>query len=261
MFQSPSIFGYQIDWFQDLQYAAIAVSILIFISRRSYWKRHHTLSVFAFISLIIFLGYIGSRVIEVAETIITNGVAAEKFSVVELLFSQGGMRWYGALLFNFIAFYVIIKLFNKKELLGLIDEIVLAASAGLVIGKMGCGLSGHGCYGVPTNLPWGMRFPYGSMPSYLPVHPTPLYDALVYGILFVSLVYISKNKKFDGLLIVYFLITSCVASILIEIVRTNDPVIFGLSLAQIIYFLLLIATVYFYAKTRSSFNNKVKKVV
>jgi len=250
MFPSPTIFGYQVDWFQDLQYAGIGISILIFLLRRNYWKTYKTTYVFAFTLLIIFLGYAGSRVIEVIEAVLTNSAITQQFTLMELLTEQGGMRWYGALLFNFIAFYVIIKLFNKKQLISLIDEIVLAVTGGLIVGKIGCGLSGHGCYGVPTNLPWGMRFPYGNMPSYLPVHPTPIYDAIVYALLFISLIWVARNKKFDGQLIIYFLLVSCVASILIEIVRTNEPVLFNMSLAQVIYFLLLIATLIYFRRTQ-----------
>lgn len=259
MYPRPVIFGYQVDWFQDLQYLAIGISVLIFLSRHKYLNNFKPPYVFAFISFVIFLGYTGSRCIEVLETILTNNIAIQQFSVVELLTYQGGMRWYGALLFNFAAFYIIIKFFNKKSLLGLIDEIVLAASGGLIIGKIGCGLSGHGCYGIPTNLPWGIRFPYGSVPSFLPVHPTPIYDAIVYALLFVLLLWVSRNKKFDGQLIAYFLLTSCVASILIEILRTNDPVILNLSLAQITYAFMLIGTIIFHQRTKSYLKENVFK--
>lgn len=246
MFPSPVIFGHQVDWFQDLQYIGIGFSIFIFILRRKYWKAYKPIYVLAFVSLIIFLGYVGSRFIEVIEAIIINNAAAQKYSFIELLTKQGGMRWYGALLFNFMAFYFIIKIFNKKQLLGLIDEIVLAAAGGLIIGKVGCAISGHGCYGIPTNLPWGMRFPYGTMPSYLPVHPTPLYDAIVYTLLFVFLIWIGRSKKYNGQLIVYFLMISCITSILIEIIRTNEPVLFNMSLAQVVYLVLLVSTLIFY---------------
>lgn len=257
MYPPPIIFGYQLDWFQDLQYLAIAVSILIFLSRRNYWKNFNLLYVTAFVSLIIFLGYIGSRSLEVVEGFLTNGSSWQKYSLVELLRDKGGMRWYGALLFNFAVFYFIIKFFDKGKLLGLIDEIVLAASGGLIIGKVGCGLSGHGCYGIPTTLPWGMRFPYGSMPSFLPVHPTPLYDAFVYAILFGVLIWVARNKKFDGQLIIYFLIASSVTSFLIEIIRTNESVLLNFSLAQVIYLLVLISTIMFYRKTKLNIKENI----
>merc|ERR1719183_3146752 len=40
-------------------------------------------------------------------------------------------------------------------------------------------MSGDGCYGPdadPTRVPWAMSFPYGQVPTQVPVHPTPIYE-------------------------------------------------------------------------------------
>merc|ERR1712232_156028 len=45
----------------------------------------------------------------------------------------------------------------------------------------GCFLSGDGCYGPPADpstVPWAMSFPNGQVPTYEPVHPTPIYEAI-----------------------------------------------------------------------------------
>ena len=44
------------------------------------------------------------------------------------------------------------------------------------IGRIGCQLAGDGDYGVPTDLPWGMSYPDGVVPTTERVHPTPLYE-------------------------------------------------------------------------------------
>jgi hypothetical protein len=46
------------------------------------------------------------------------------------------------------------------------------------IGRLGCLLAGDGTYGPPSDLPGAMAFPNGAMPTTVPVHPTPLYEAL-----------------------------------------------------------------------------------
>ncbi len=60
-----------------------------------------------------------------------------------------------------------------------------AAAIGYGIGRIGCFLSGDGCYGIeikPVHLlgftfhPWGMAFPHGIEPVFVPVYPTPLYE-------------------------------------------------------------------------------------
>ncbi len=40
----------------------------------------------------------------------------------------------------------------------------------------GCFVSGDGCYGPPSSLPWAMSFPNALSPTRIPVHPTPLYE-------------------------------------------------------------------------------------
>ena len=47
------------------------------------------------------------------------------------------------------------------------------------IGKLGCFFSGDGCYGKPTDLPWGMSFPNGRIPTTEFVHPVPLYELIL----------------------------------------------------------------------------------
>ena len=81
--------------------------------------------------------------------------------------------------------------------------------------RVGCFL--EGCdYGRPTALPWGVRFPSGSLaaqahaaagwvpdgaPS-LPVHPTELYESML-GLLALALVALGRNgeaaQRLDGL--------------------------------------------------------------
>ena len=57
-----------------------------------------------------------------------------------------------------------------------LDLAAPAAAIGYGLGRIGCFLSGDGCYGIPTKLPWGMSFPHGIDPIYVRVHPTPLYE-------------------------------------------------------------------------------------
>ncbi len=245
MLPNPTIFGYQLDWFQDLQYLAIIFSVIILLMRRRRWNQLPILWVVGIIAGVIFFGYLGSRFMEVMEAILTGGKVAEKYGFSELMTTYGGARWYGAMLFNFIGFYLLYKFTQKTDILNFIDEITVAASGGLVLGKIGCWLSGHGCYGIPTNLPWGMRVPHGSMPSFLPVHPTPLYDAIILFILFFVLIWLSNRKKYVGQVALVFLLVSSVANILVEIIRTNEAVIWKLSMAQIVYLFLLVCALIF----------------
>jgi len=257
MLPNPTIFGYQFNWFEDLLNLGILFGVIIFLLRYRHWKSQGVLLSVLFLAGLILLGGFGARSMEAIESILTNGSAAEQYSFWEMVGGKGGRRFYGALFINFIAIYLIIKISGKTRLLGLVDELMIAVSGGLILGKIGCFMSGHGCHGVPTNLPWGMRVTHGSVPSILPAHPASLYDAIVYTILFVVLLQLAKNKKYDGQLTIIFLFVASIASILIEMIRINDPVIFNMSLAQIIYTFLLIVTVVFYRNRRQSTHHQL----
>src|SRR6266702_2049722 len=68
----------------------------------------------------------------------------------------------------------------KLPILEFLDACSPAAAAGYAIGRIGCLLSGDGDYGVPTLLPWGMSFPNGVVPTTERVHPTPIYEFIIW---------------------------------------------------------------------------------
>jgi len=63
----------------------------------------------------------------------------------------------------------------------LADWAAPSLALGVFLTKVGCFLSGC-CYGHPTNLPWGVRYPVGSEAGAVfgsrPLHPAPLYEGL-----------------------------------------------------------------------------------
>jgi len=247
MLPNPSFFGYQFDWFSSLANVAIVFTAFIMLIRYKQWKSFGLFPALLFFAGLFIIGSFGSKSFEAIEAILTNDAAIKQFSFWKMLTGeQGGKRWFGAVFASFFVIYLFIRITKKNEVLALLDEFLIAVSGGVVIGKMGCFLSGHGCYGVPSNLPWAMRVPHGSFPSILPVHPTALYDAIVYATLFIFLWKLSKHKKHNGQPTIIFLFVICICSILIEILRINEAVILSMSMAQIIYLLLLVGTIVFY---------------
>src|SRR5262249_2007221 len=106
------------------------------------------------------------------------------------------------------------------------------------IGRIGCQLAGDGDWGRETTLPWGMAYPnaIGGW-HYAPGgrgHPTPLYEFLVYAAIFGFVWSIRKRPQPDGTLFWVYLVCTGTARFLIEFVRINPPVAFGLSEAQLI---------------------------
>jgi phosphatidylglycerol:prolipoprotein diacylglycerol transferase len=72
---------------------------------------------------------------------------------------------------------------------------------GAAIGRFGCFLNGC-CYGTPTNLPWGVRFPEGSLPfaqfDNAPLHPAQLYNVLAGLLTFVVVTAVAPRLRAPG---------------------------------------------------------------
>jgi phosphatidylglycerol:prolipoprotein diacylglycerol transferase len=149
-----------------------------------------------------------------------------------VLWDSAGFAWYGGLLFGISAL-----LFQgwraKIGSLRTLDLAAPAAAVGYGIGRIGCFLSGDGCYGVATTLPWGMSFPNGIEPTLQRVHPTPLYE-LAAGLLIGWWVWHRGGKAHGtGAIVGQYLMLTGAARFLVEFVRRNPKIVWGLSNAQL----------------------------
>ncbi len=111
------------------------------------------------------------------------------------LFSTSGVVWYGGFIGGGLA-VIIVVLRAPNPFLPIIDVVGPVVILGYGIGRIGCLLAGDGDYGPPSDLPWAMAFPNGTVPTDVPVHPTPIYEMLLswafFGILW------SQRRKFEG---------------------------------------------------------------
>lgn len=99
------------------------------------------------------------------------------------------------------------------------------------IGRLGCFVSGDGTYGRPTDLPWGMAFPSGVVATDVPVHPTPLYEAILAAVIAAVLVVLVRRWAPLAVFGAY-LGLSGLSRFLVEFLRINDPVVLGLTQPQ-----------------------------
>ncbi len=164
-----------------------------------------------------------------------------RFEGWRVLWDTAGFAWYGGLSFGILAL-VVQGLRAKIGALRILDLCAPAAAIGYGVGRIGCFLSGDGCYGVaikPVHLlgitfhPWGMAFPNGIEPVFVAVYPTPLYE-LGAGLLIGWYLWWRGGKPTAvGVILGQYLALSGIARFLVEFIRRNPRVLWGLSNAQL----------------------------
>jgi len=143
------------------------------------------------------------------------------------VFSGAGLVWYGGFVGGLltVAWWI-----RKKGLPFLLVSDLLAPMLlmGQGMGRIGCFLSGDGCYGPPSDVPWAMAFPNGVVPTMEHVHPTPLYDAILLILLFLILWSFRKKVLRPGTMFGLFGIFMGTERFFSEFFRTHPREIFGL---------------------------------
>lgn len=161
------------------------------------------------------------------------------------LFSRFGFAWFGGFIGGFVALVFLARHY-QVPILEFMDLCSPAAAVGYAIGRIGCLLSGDGDYGIPTKLPWGMSFLHGTLssaetclnaglPENCRVHPTPIYEFLIWMLIAAFLWRIGKKAlsvEAVGKVFSFYLILTGVARFLIEFIRINPRSFFGMSNAQ-----------------------------
>jgi phosphatidylglycerol:prolipoprotein diacylglycerol transferase len=142
--------------------------------------------------------------------------------ITEIFMVQhGGLVFYGGLIGATLA-CVLFAFRRHLALWRLADVLAPSIALGSSFGRWGCLMNGC-CYGRPTTMPWGIRFPYGheTWPQY--VHPTEIYDSLLNMGLFLFLAWLFRRKKFDGQVFALYLICYAVLRSFVEIFRGDYP--------------------------------------
>jgi phosphatidylglycerol---prolipoprotein diacylglyceryl transferase len=207
--------------------------------------------------LLIISGVIGSRIVYV----LMNFSLYSKNPLDIFKLWQGGLVFSGGLLAAVIVFFFYIR-HHKLNVLQIGDIWAPAAVIGQAMGRIGCFMAGC-CYGRPTNVPWRVIFknPASIAPLNIPLHPTQLYDAMSNLIIFIVLMILTAKKKFDGQVLLWFLILHSTARLYIERFRGDDRGIFPgtqWTVTQFIAILILFfsITALIYIKSKNEKNER-----
>lgn len=170
--------------------------------------------------------------------------------VASLLFSRGGLSWFGGLLGGVgLGVWML-----RRQRVSIVSALAAASPAlalGHAIGRVGCFLVGDD-YGRPTSLPWGVAFPNGLPPTDVPVHPTQLYETVLLLPLAALLLHWRHRRVPDQVVLGRYLILAGSIRFLIEFVRVNAPLVGPLTLAQLIALSLVLAGLALVLTTKAS---------
>ncbi len=84
---------------------------------------------------------------------------------------QGGLELLGGVLLAIaVIFFYLWR--HKLPIRRYLDILAVALMLALAFGRIGCFLNGC-CFGKPTELPWAVRFPYGSLTYHSQINPNP----------------------------------------------------------------------------------------
>jgi phosphatidylglycerol:prolipoprotein diacylglycerol transferase len=213
--------------------AAVAAG---FVMDRSFYRARISADAVGIVAIAVVAGIVGAKLWHVIDTPIEFHEAGWR-----VLWDTAGFAWFGGLLFG-ISALLLQGWLGKIGALRTLDLAAPAAAIGYGIGRVGCFLSGDGCYGLPIQpvhlfsfsfKPWGIAFPNGLEPTLAVVYPTPLYE-LVAGLLIGGWLWWRAGKPHvTGAILGQYLLLSGLARFLVEFIRRNPRVLWGCSNAQL----------------------------
>tara|TARA_Y100000385_G_scaffold249719_1_gene271319 strand:- start:3234 stop:4391 length:1158 start_codon:yes stop_codon:yes gene_type:complete len=202
------------------------------------------------------------------------------------IFSFSGLTFYGGLILGTLSVGYYAKN-NNIKLEHLVDVFAPVLILAYGIGRMGCHFSGDGDWGIVNTaskpdwmsfLPdwmWSYNYPNNVINAgeLIPgcegnfchqlaenVYPTPFYEIIMAGLIFVFLWSIRKKIKIAGVLFCIYLILNGIERFLIEKIRINHDMIGEQTQAEIISFsLILIGILGIYFLNKREGNTSIQK--
>lgn len=151
--------------------------------------------------------------------------------LLALFTSRGGLSWFGGLAAGLIAGIAYFA-WRGYRFVPVLAAATPGLAAGHAIGRIGCLLVGDD-YGRPTTLPWGVAFPEGLPPTTTRVHPTQIYEGLGLAILAVLLLRWRRQGVADRVVLGRYLLAGGLLRFAVELLRIDERVLFGLSVAHL----------------------------
>jgi phosphatidylglycerol:prolipoprotein diacylglycerol transferase len=236
----------------------VIMGVAIFVNKA---RRYHEIHELVLLTIVTFIaGFLGSKILFILVNLeYYEGLAPWVVGGIELPpvkhYFMSGMVWYGGVVFGIPA-ALVFCLVRKLRFVDLADAAAPTLSLGHLWGRIGCFFAGC-CYGAPTDLPWGVRFPRESVAfmellkehalppgsqETIALHPTQLYEVGAEFFIFITLIVFSRFQRFKGQTAGLYLACYGIFRFVVEFFR-NDPsrgAALGVSTSQWIAVVLLV---------------------
>jgi phosphatidylglycerol:prolipoprotein diacylglycerol transferase len=178
---------------------------------------------------------------------------------ITIVWSGSGFVWFGGFIGGVTAAYFVAR-YYKVSVGATADMCGPALAIGQALGRIGCHLSGDGDWGAPSTLPWAVAYPkaivgwgpqtvlkagpHGElMSAFFPgvrVHPTAIYEAILYAGVFIILWSMRRRSGTPGRIFYLYLLLLGGCRFMVEFLRINPRVLWGLTEAQLIALVMVV---------------------
>lgn len=240
------LFGLEIRWYGILIAIGMLLGLLIAYKRApSHEIDPERVVDLALISIPV--GIVGARLYYVLFN--WEYYQGDFFKIIDV--RGGGLAIHGGLLLGIIAAGICCKLWKIRPL-AFLDLMAPSIALAQAIGRWG-NYFNQEAHGGPTDLPWAIEV-NGQM-----VHPTFLYESVWCFLLFLVLLFVGRNRQFDGQIFLLYGILYSIERFFVEQLRTDSLMIGSFRTAQLISIaiFLLFILIYFSLNRRHGRKNRM----
>jgi phosphatidylglycerol:prolipoprotein diacylglycerol transferase len=249
-------FAFSLHWYAVLAVTGIVVGTWL-AARELRWRGGDPSLVWDGLAWVAPAGILGGRVWYVLNDIAGGGTRYLDNPISMINIPEGGMHYYGGLLFGAVAAYLFVR-HNKMDMWRIIDSVAPSLLIGQAVARPGNFINQE-LYGPPTDLPWGISIdaanrmpPWNDLTLY-PEATTRFHPAFAYEMIwnFITgelLLWLGRRfprKMKPGAVFAAWLVLAGVGREVIEFFRPDQPRVPGtdISYTRIVAGLMIIAGV------------------
>lgn len=241
-----NVFGIDIMWYGIIIAAAMVLAVIV-IYRRAPAHRIASEKTLDFILITVPMGVIGSRLYYVLFNL--DFYAGDFYKIINI--RNGGLAIHGGLIFGFLTAILLCKLWDIRPM-NLLDLTAPAIALAQSIGRWG-NYFNQEAHGGPTDLPWAINVG-GQM-----VHPTFLYESIWCFLLFLVLLFVDSNRKFEGQTFLLYGALYSLERFFVEWLRTDSLMLGPLKQAQVVSaaVFIIFTLVYINLRRKNKYRNRI----